>query len=370
MVITRAADHYVVRPDPAPCAPTYIDVPIGGAPVLIMRDDTAQLVEELGGRLARRSAMPPGALAPALAESYRGFQRDMRNAFRCVVRRPGHLAFHVIDARRLELAVRSRAGSGPLISLDPLVERAARPFRVSRGFLLGGRRQIGLVPRPGADPIGGQITSMLGYAAGKACTLIEDDICTGRTITRVIRLLRAAGIPVRRVVPGIRLEAAAEPGALEAGIESVLCYRTVPDTWGESAMELTDPRNYLFGLSGLVVRLPDGSWGRAPYWLPFVRTSARVGIGVPADAEKEFAFLMLEANLRFFARAERLVRRTIQVADLDPAVRQLVLSLEIAGPLESVRSVLDKLMTEMDHWIELIAQLEDCGVDRLAVPAR
>lgn len=367
-MITWAADHCVVRPDPTVGGPIYIDVPVSGTFVMIMRDDTAHLVTELGDRLAQWSAMPPCGLAPALAESYYRFQRDTRNAFRCVIRRPSGLVFHVVDAHRLELAVRGRVGSGLLISLDPLIERATRPFRVSRGFLLGGRTEVGLVPRPGADPIGRQITSMLGYTAGKACTLIEDDLCTGRTIARVIRPLRAAGIQIAHVVPGIRLDSAAQPSILGAAIEPVLQYRTVPGTWGESAMELTDPRNYLLGLSGLVVRLPDGSWGRAPYWLPFVATSARVGI--PVGAEKKFAFLMLEANLRFFTRAERLVRRTILVADLHPSVRKLIVSLAIAEPLEPVRSVLEILVTGMDRWIELITQIEERGADTLAVPAQ
>jgi hypothetical protein len=358
VTITQAADHLVVRPDPSADAPIRIDVPVSGPCVVVMRDDTAHFVTEFGRRLMRWNAAPPGGSVAALADGYREFQRDIRDAYRSVLRpqRRGGVRFHLVDAHRLESAVRRRAGSGPLISLDPLVERAVRPLHVSRGFPLGGRTPFGLVLRPGAAPIGRQLDSLRAYAGAKGCTLIEDDVCTGRTIASVISLLRAAGIPVRRVVPGIRLDGVEQARILGATIEPVLQYRTVGGTPGKSAVELTDPRNYLFGLSGLVVRLPDGSWGRAPYWLPFVETSARVGILTGAD--REFALRMLEANLRFFARAERLARRTVRVTDLHPSARQLVLSLGIAEPRKPVRSVLESIAAEMDRWIELIAGLE------------
>jgi hypothetical protein len=362
--ILRAADHDVVRPDPAADAPIRVDVPAAGAFALVMRDDTSACVRELDRRLTRWSAVSPGGLEPALAESYRSFQRDTRNALRGVARRPGGLVFHLVDARRLELAVRRRAGTGPLISLDPLVERAVYPLRVSRGFLLGGRAPVGLVPRPGAASIARQLAAMPGDTDAAGCTLIEDDVATGGTVAGVIRLLQDAGKRVRRVVPGIRLDESAQTGILGAAVDPVLQYRTVGAAWGERAVGLADPRNFLLGLSGLVVRLPDGTWGRAPYWLPFVRTSARVAI--PADCDKEFAFRMVEANLRFFVRAERLARRTVRVADLHPAVRQVLVSLDMAQPLEPVCSVLQRLMTGMDRWIERIAELEEHDMDALA----
>lgn len=358
MTVTKAADHIVVRPDPSAGAPIRIDVPASGPCVVIMRDDTAHFVTELGRRLLRWSAAPPSGSVTALADGYRDFQRDLRDAYRSVLRlqRRDGVSFHLVDAHRLEAAVRHRAGHGPLISLDPLIERGVRTLRVSRGFPLGGRAPFGLVLRPGAPPIGRQLDSLRAYAGAKGCTLVEDDVCTGRTVASVISLLRAAGIPVRRIVPGVRLDGAEQARILGATIEPVLQYRTVGGARGESAVELTDPRNYLFGLSGLVVRLPDGSWGRAPYWLPFVETSARVGI--PTGADREFAARMLEANLRFFARAQQLARRTIRVTDLHPSAHQLVLSLGIAEPREPVRSALEGIAAGMDRWIELIAGLE------------
>ena len=359
-MIAPVADHYTVRPDPTSEKPVRVYLPVAGPFVMVMRDDTAYFSSELGRRLtlARSGgAQPPGSLAIELAEGYRGFQRDLREAFRRTWRRPGGIAFHLLDARRLELAVRHRVGGDRLISLDPLITRGASPLEVSRGYLLGGRTAVGLVPRPGAASLSTQIASLRGYASA-GCTLIEDDMCTGETIASVVRLLQAAGIPVRRVVPGIRLDGGALPGLAGTVVEPVLQYRTAAghDSVGAAA-EVTDPRNYLFGLSGLAVRLPGAGWGRAPYWLPFVRTSARVGI--PTETEKEFARLVLEANLRFFARAERLLRRTMRIVDLLPPTRELMHSLQIADPLEPVRRVLEELMTRLDRWIELIADIEE-----------
>ncbi|WP_328785374.1 hypothetical protein OIE52_02265 [Streptomyces canus] len=357
------SDHRVVRPDPASAAPLRIDVPAGKTFVLIMRDDTAHCVRELSRRLTGGPAGPLGgpaprtALGPALAEAYRDFQRDTRDTLRDVMRPSGRLEFHLVDAHRLELAVRGRAGHGPLISLDPLIERAVRPLRVSRGFLLGGRTGVGLVARPGAASLVRQLAGLPDDPTRQGYTLIEDDVCTGETLREVIGLLRATGRRVRQVVPGIRLDGTARPSILGATVAPVLQYRTVGAAGGAHAMELADPRNFLLGLSGLVVRLPDGGWGRAPYWLPFVSTAAR--IGTPAASDEEFALRLLEANLRFFARAERLVGRTVRVADLHPATRRLLRSLEVAQGPEPVRAVLERLMADLDRLGELIAELEE-----------
>ncbi|MFF4924761.1 hypothetical protein ACFY4B_29575 [Kitasatospora sp. NPDC001261] len=357
-------DHHLVIPDPGSDVTTRIEAPATGAFTIVMRDDTSYCVRTLGRAPAGGGTVSPGGSAPAVAEAYRAFQRDLRDALRTVVPRPGGLRFHLVDAHRLELAVRRRVTGGPPVSLDPLLDRAVRPLRVSRGFLLGGRRQVGLVPRPGAAPIRDQIASLPPDPAGRGYTLIEDDIATGGTVAAVIRLFQDAGRRVRHVIPGIRLGGSAHSPILGAAVDPVLHYRTAATGPDGPALELLDPRNFLLGLSGLVVRLPDGTWGRTPYWLPFVRTSAR--LGSPAGADREFAVLMLEANARFFARVYQLLRRTLRVADLHPDARRPLLSLGMAEPGEPVRSVLRKLQAGMESWSELIAEVEDRGTD---VPA-
>ncbi|MFE7588982.1 hypothetical protein ACFU6K_06240 [Kitasatospora sp. NPDC057512] len=357
-------DHLVVRPDPSAAATACVEAPATGAFTIVMRDDTSYCVRTLGRAPAGCGTVSPGGSAPAVAEAYRAFQRDLRDALRTVVPRPGGVLFHLVDAHRLELAVRRRVTGGPPVSLDPLLDRAVRPLRVSRGFLLGGRRQVGLVPRPGAAPIHDQIASLPPDTAGRGYTLIEDDIATGGTVAAVIRLFQDAGRRVRHVIPGIRLGGSPRSPILGASVDPVLHYRTAATGPDAPALDLLDPRNFLLGLSGLVVRLPDGTWGRTPYWLPFVSTSAR--LGGPAGADREFAALMLEANARFFARVDHLLRRTLRVADLRPDVRRPLLSLGMAEPAESVRSVLRELQAGMDSWSELIAEVEERGTD---VPA-
>jgi len=350
--------HRVIRPDPASSAPLGIDVPAGKTFALIMRDDTAHCVRELRRRLTA-GAPPRTALRPALAQAYRAFQQDTRDTLQDVLRPPGRLEFHLVDAHRLELAVRGRAGHGPLISLDPLVERAVRPLRVSRGFLLGGRTGVGLVARPGAAPLARQLAALPDDPTGRGFTLIDDDVCTGDTLREVVGLLEATGRRIRRVVPGIRLDGTARTSILGATLAPVLHYRTVGAPGDARAMELADPRNFLLGLSGLVVRLPDGGWGRAPYWLPFVSTAAR--IGTPAASDEEFALRLLDANLRFFARVERPAARTIRVTDLHPATRRLLRSLEVARGPEPVRAVLERIGADLRRIGDLIAEVEERG---------
>ncbi len=356
-MIHVASDHHVVRPDPTADVTTCIDIPATGALVVVMRDDTLHCVRKMSHPLTEGGSLSSGDPDLAIAEIYRAFQRDVRNALRSVIPHPGGVLFHLVDAHRLELAVRHRVPCGPLVSLDPLVERAVWPLRVSRGFLLGGRRQVGLVPRPGAAPIHEQIASLPGDSAGQGYTLIEDDMATGGTVTDVIRLFQAAGRRVRCVIPGIRLGDSTRSGILGATVDPVLQYRAPRSGRGAPTMELIDPRNFLFGLSGLVVLLPDGTWGRAPYWLPFVRTSER--LGSPAESDRDFAVLMLEANVRFFARVDQFTRCTVRVADLQPDVRRLLVSLGMTEPNASVRAVLRELMTRMDSWTDLITGIEE-----------
>ena len=254
-VTERHAPDVMLRPGRG--TPLRIDVPVQHPFIMVMRDDTAHCVRELTGRLARRSRVSRARIAAAVGASYRRFHQEVRDSLREALARPHGVVFHVADPEALERAVRGRAGDRPLISLDPLVTRADGLLRVSRGYLLGGTRDVGLVPRPGAPPIADQLGALRRDLAGAECALVEDDVCTGGTVAVVARLLRAADIRVTRVVPGIRL--ASDGGTSTAGVplSPVIDYR-VPH---RDAVGLTDCRNYLLGMSGLVVRLPEMDGG-------------------------------------------------------------------------------------------------------------
>ncbi len=345
--MTVDGDVRQVTPDTGAYGPMVIEVPPEHPFVMVMRDDTSFCAETLGPRLAADTldtgvADDAVATEHAVAASYRYFQQDVRGALRDAITHPNGVEFHLVNADELECAVRRRAGEGTLVSLDPLIRRAVVPLEVSRGFLLGGACQVGLVARPGARPIAVQLGAL---DPGSECTLIEDDICSGGTVTQVVGLLREAGVRVTHVVPGVRLPSAREIGAV---LDPVIEYRMTGGA--PNAVGLADPRNFLLGVSGLVVRLPAKGWGRAPYWLPFVSTAARIGIDSHYD--RPFALAMIDANARFFARIERSVRRPIRVRHLHPAVRRLLASLGIAWDVTPMSAVLESLAAHLDRYTE------------------
>ncbi|MEU3711139.1 phosphoribosyltransferase [Streptomyces catenulae] len=336
---------------------TFLDVPASGTFTVIMRDDTAYSVRKLYDALARRHPLARETLVPALTQSYFDFREEVQEALPRMSRHADHTALHLVDSRQLADAVRRRTRSERLISLDPLFRRGAHPLRASRGFLLGGRESVGVVPGPGRRPLGEQVAALA--ATGHPYTLVDDDIVTGTTLSAVLRSLREAGVRVRRVVPGIRVAGPEDAALLGVPVEPVLQYRTT-GTGGQRALEVADTRNFLLGVSGLVVRLPDGGWARAPYWLPFVRTSERSGISPACD--QDFAICMLVANLRFFLRIGQLLDGPVLVVDLRPAVHRLLTSLGIADLHEPVTAVLERLMGWMDDWTDLLHRWE---TDRL-----
>jgi hypothetical protein len=97
-------------------------------------------------------------------------------------------------------------------------------------------------------------------------------------------------------------------------------------------VEIADSRDFLVGAAdgGLVVALPDGSLGRAPYVLPYVDPSRRCG--VPAHDVLALSIDVWRLNVEAFAGSR------IAVRDLPPPARRL---LEAAGhdPLTLVGEV-------------------------------
>jgi nicotinic acid mononucleotide adenylyltransferase len=153
------------------------------------------------------------------------------------------------------------------ISLDPYTA-AEHTLRISRLFALGGHQLLGHVPRPGSAPIEDQIAVI----PDGEYTLVDDDRMSGGTLAAVMSMLP----PRIRIA---RTEFVLEPGPEE---------------------DVLDSRDFLVGTDegGLVVELPDGSMGRAPYLLPYVDPAARASV---PDAVG-FSRKIWEANARIFER--------------------------------------------------------------------
>lgn len=148
---------------------------------------------------------------------------------------------------------------GATISLDPFVTGDA-DLAVSRLFDLGGHRLLGHVARPGRPPLEEQLAAL---PTGDV-VLVDDDRATGSTIAFVESMLCGT-----RTVRSVEVE--------------------VDERTDGAHTEIADTRDFLVGTDhgGLVVALPDGTVGRAPYVFPFVDPSARASI--PSTAAVAFS---------------------------------------------------------------------------------
>jgi nicotinic acid mononucleotide adenylyltransferase len=171
--------------------------------------------------------------------------------------------------------LREPAVEHDVISLDAMLP-AGSNLAVSRLYAVGGYQSLGHVARPGSAPLDDQLAAL---RAG-TYTLRDDDRMTGGTLEAVHAML-----PPRVVVASTRL-------ALEHDDDE----------------EVVDSRDFLLGADdgGLVIELPDGRVGRAPYLLPYVDPSARCC--VPPRQAHAFSARMWGLNERMFADTDLRVR--------------------------------------------------------------
>ncbi|MEO8352253.1 MAG: hypothetical protein ABI680_11025, partial [Chthoniobacteraceae bacterium] len=160
-----------------------------------------------------------------------------------------------------------------VISLDPMVP-ADHNLAISRLFALGGYEPLGHISRPGAAPLIEQIAAI---PAG-SYVLRDDDRMTSSTLNAVRGLL-----PPTISISETRF--AIEPAEDE---------------------DVLDARDFLLGAddAGLVIALPGGGIGRAPYMLPYVDPAVRASV----LASHEFSIEVWLLNARIFARTDLRVR--------------------------------------------------------------
>ncbi|MEO8351900.1 MAG: hypothetical protein ABI680_09220 [Chthoniobacteraceae bacterium] len=160
-----------------------------------------------------------------------------------------------------------------VVSLDPMIP-AKHNLAISRLFALGGYEPLGHVPRPGAIPLIEQIAAI---PAGEY-VLRDDDRMTNSTLNAV-RAILPPTVAIRETRFSI------EPAEDE---------------------DVLDARDFLLGAddAGLVVALPDGGLGRAPYMLPYVDPAVRASV----LASHEFSSEVWMLNWRTFVRTNLRVR--------------------------------------------------------------
>ena len=340
----------VLRPqvDPHPESVTSIDAHSDVDLIYVMRDDTAYCADWFAARLSALE-IERAQIRSVLRDAYGLFQSELQSALFDAFAQHTQVQIHLLDPDVLREGVRARAKQHQVVSLDPLYTHDCFSLQSSRCYLLGGRYIEGLVSRPGSASMRSQLAALRFITQSKPCVLVDDDIYSGTTITRSIHLLHKAGIDVERVITGTRIASKSLHATIQAPVESVV-------TYSGTCIDLGDPRNFLMGVGGLVVRLPDGGLGRAPYHLPYVDTAARASID--EVQQRKLALRVLEANAEFFLALQRSLDLPIYVRDLDLSFARLVDSLHGVRPETPVADLIEFIYCNIDRLTSYVAGLE------------
>lgn len=254
----------------------------------LVRDDLAWATRSWPDSARRATSDFTKGLCQALSKAFSGSRRE-----------PVRIVRLSHEAQRLEAARQVELQSVPVVSLDAMTP-APHQLAVSRRFGVASGQVFSrhLVARPGHPSLPDQVAAI---PAGPVF-LLEDDIATGTTVRKAKELLSG-----RCEVVGMAL--LTEHSLTEMGEDL-------------DFLDVVDARDFLLGAKdgGLVVRLPDGSLGRAPYMLPWVSTVFRAKL--PCDAELAFSRDLWQLNaqwLREHAREQR-------VQDVPEAARKLLVT--------------------------------------------
>jgi hypothetical protein len=283
--------------------------------VYIMRLDGEFTISPIAQRMATRNKLVAERVKHSLLEEYETFFHNLADSLRWGFSQKGTFELHVYDPNELDMSVRQRAIDMPTVSLDPLISHEVHSLKVSRAYYLGGKKYIGQIARPGNPSLDVQAQQIAENVNGKPVCVVEDDVFSGGSISASLDALRAHGVTILKVIPGIQVgtpEKLTKSGLI---VDPVVKYQTTDGIDIFDRVDLGDPRVYLVGASGLVVHLPNGEYGRAPYILPFVSSTARSSI--PAESEYGFALKVLQANLDFFTGAEQKVGKPLLLHHMD-----------------------------------------------------
>lgn len=283
--------------------------------VYVMRDDSGYISREVAGRLGVAGA------EPAIAAEYAKFLTGLYAAFAAAAAPRGPFELHVYRAENIEAARRAQIAPGHrIISLDPLCQTpGAIHLGLSRWYRPGGWELAGEGARPGFPAMEEQISQLAFVLMNSPVALVEDDTYTGETLIATAARLRAAGVNVRQLVVGIRI-AQHELAFNGAAISTAVRYELDPARPVGEQIDLGDPRDYLIGLSGLVILMGmDGDLpvlGRAPYLLPFVQPSERASL--PAESDWGLSRTVLRLAGEFYAGLGSRLGQRVLLRQCDP----------------------------------------------------
>lgn len=162
------------------------------------------------------------------------------------------------------------------INLDSYF-RGTYNLEVSRLFNVSSYQDkyIKLIGRLGYETIEEQVKKI----KNGSYVLVDDDSVTGRTLNSIKEKL-----PTDVVISGTYLLA---------------------NSINEKVFDVVDLRDFIIGTtnSGLVVKLPNGIYTRAPYVMPYVNLTTRASI--PPSRERDFSIAVWQMNKEFYQKYDK-----------------------------------------------------------------
>lgn len=285
--------------------------------VYIMRKDGNFTMSPIAYRMAEEDFLDKEKTKRVLLEEYDTFFNKLSEILQWGYSFKGNFELHLYNPDQLDNGIRAKAEGFPIVSLDPLMNQGVLEHGVSRGYYMSGIKDFGQVSRPGTNLLSQQAQEIAFLLNGLPTSVTEDDIFSGGSVIASLSALKDNGIQVQKLIPGIQVGKPSKLTEMGIVVDPVVTYETTDGADIFDKIDLGDPRDYLLGASGLVLKLPSGHYGRAPYILPFVSTNARAG--VPQEIEKEFAIKVLQANFDFYKTVEETVGKPILLKNMDPS---------------------------------------------------
>ncbi|OGG23098.1 hypothetical protein A3E42_04015 [Candidatus Gottesmanbacteria bacterium RIFCSPHIGHO2_12_FULL_40_13] len=319
--------------------------------VYIMRKDGLFTMTPVAQKMATDYKSGEHILRQNLLEEYDTFFAKLADIIKWGFVSKGNFELHLFDADELDKEVRLKSDTLPIVSLDPLMNQGVFELKVSRGFYLGGKKDYGQVSRPESEALSTQAEKISLILEGQPVCVSEDDIFSGGSLITSLTELLSKRVKIHKVIPGIQVGKPKKLSEMGVKVDPVIEYQTTDGVDIFDKVDLGDPRDYLLGASGLVIKLPTGEYGRAPYILPFVSTTARAGI--PKEIEKDFALKVLQANLDFFNNVQDRAGVPLLLKHMDNSFKVMMHQMYGIDPNNEMSLVTKWLMENIDIFWEI-----------------
>jgi hydroxymethylpyrimidine pyrophosphatase-like HAD family hydrolase len=317
-----------------------------------------------------------------IRDSYNSFNASLADIF-IDFRKDENLCVHCFDAKEIAHNLLSkihrdfpkeRFPNGVLtINLDKVVQLdpdTTREFKTSRLYMPGGNKKLDQIESPGSQPIQEQIrniveSSFIKNEKGEVTdvrpiVLFEDDYFGGGTIKEIAKKIQEfvgqnyqdldpklkEKLKICKIYAGIQV-GNPELNGLEIPLESAVKYtsETNEDLSSNGRIELLDFRDFLIGLSGLVIQDPDlNQKVRLPYILPFVSPNSRASI--PEEKEIEFSKKVLLENIKFYEKFPEICLKHV-----DESFKNYIINLSKKPEIQNKSLNQDSSMKEVCKWI-------------------